>query len=153
MRNLRTSLFVAASLASLGCLTADAQPLPAKFRGAYVCGTLPTTRGILRTSLDLIVDGGNAWFARPLFNQNGTLVVGSEIGFGTIDGDGQLRLTSQWSYLGDAAAGDYRGTIAAAGGTLTGTQTWTRAGTPPVSRACVLAVVPAPNSSAANPEQ
>jgi len=152
MPSLRTYFCVAALLTALGCPTADAQPLPTKFRGAYVCGTLPTTRGILRTSLDLIVDGGSAWFARPLFNRAGTLVVGSEIAFGAVDVDGQLHLTSQWSYLGDAATGDYRGTITESGGTLTGGQTWTRPGTPPVRRACVLAVVPAPNGSATKPE-
>jgi hypothetical protein len=152
MRSLRTGICIAI-LACFGCLSADAQPLPAKFRGAYVCAKLPTTRGILRTSLDLIVDGGSAWFARPLFNLNGTLVVGSEIAFGAVDGNGELRLTSQWSYLGDSAAGDYRGTIGASGGTLIGAQTWTRPGTPPVRRHCVLALVPAPDASAANPEQ
>jgi hypothetical protein len=153
MCNLRTCLFVAALLASIGSLTAVAQPLPAKFRGAYVCGTLPTTRGILRTSLDLMVDGANAWFARPLFNRDGTQVLGSEIAFGTIDADGELRLTSQWNYRGDAATGDYRGTITEAGGTLTGAQIWTRPGTAPVSRHCALAVVPAPDGSGANPQQ
>jgi hypothetical protein len=148
MTSIRTASFIASAIVSLGAANADAQPVQGKFRGAYDCGKLPTTRDILRTPLDLIIDGGNAWFARPLFNLDGTRVVGSEMASGAIDENGQLHLTSQWSFLGDSAKGEYSGTITASGGTLTGTQVWTRPGvTPSVRCACTAALVPAPNHS------
>jgi hypothetical protein len=144
MTSIRTSIFIALIIC-LGDLHADAQPLQGKFRGAYVCGKLPNTRDILRTPLDLIIDGGSAWFARPLFNVDGTRVVGSEMASGAIDGNGQLHLTSHWSYLGDTAEGEYSGTITTSGGTLAGTQTWTRPGDGSIKRACAAALVPAAN--------
>jgi hypothetical protein len=148
MRSTRTIIFMAPMIVSFGFVQADAQPVQGKFRGAYVCEKLPTTRDILRTPLDLIIEGGNAWFARPLFNLDGTRVVGSEMASGAIDGNGQLHLTSQWSYLGDDAKGEYSGTFTASGGTLTGTQTWTRPGVASsVKRTCTAALVPAPNHS------
>jgi hypothetical protein len=64
---------------------------------------------------------------------------------GTIDENGQLHLTSHWSYLGDNAKGEYSGTITTSGGTLAGTQTWTRPGDGSIKRTCVAALVPAAN--------
>jgi hypothetical protein len=118
----------------------------------YVCEKLPTTRDILRAPLDLVIDGGNVQFARPLFNLDGTRVVGSELGRGTINGEGDLHLTSEWSYLGITAQGDYSGTLKSTGGTLVGTQTWSGPdGTVPISRTCTAALVPAPKFQHGSP--
>lgn len=131
---------------------ADAQAVEGKFRGAYVCEKTLFTRDILRTPLDLVIQGNNVQFARPLFNLKGTRVLGSELGTGTIDADGKLHLTSTWTYLGNTAVGDYSGTLTPNGGTLTGTQTWTGPQNPtPVSRACAAALVPAQFAAAAAP--
>lgn len=133
---------------------ASAQALEGKFRGQYVCEKLPTTRGILRVPIDLAIDSNNkVQFARPLFNLDGTRVVGSEIAAGTIDGDGRVHLTSQWSYLGNTADADYGGTLMQTGGTLTGTQTWRGPGANPVRRTCTAALVPAPTSTMAPDSQ
>jgi hypothetical protein len=130
---------------SLVAASAAAQGLDGRFRGAYVCEKLPITRNILRVPLDLVIREGAAQFARPLFNLNGTRVVGSELASGTVDRDGMLHLTSTWSYLGNIAQGEYSGRLTATGGTLNGTQTWTGAeGMAPVSRTCTIALVPAP---------
>jgi hypothetical protein len=147
------TLLVAALAAAVSaiCMTAvaqnaDRQTLEGRFRGMYVCEKLPTTRDVLRVPLDLIIRSGTVQFARPLFNLKGTRVVGSELGTGTVDADGKVHLTSTWSYLGNTAQGDYGGTLTAAGGTLTGTQTWRSpdpdAG-PAISRTCTAALVPA----------
>ena len=130
--------------------SAGAQAVGGKFGGAYVCEKTPFTRDILRAPLDLVIQGNNVQFARPLFNLNGTRVLGSELGTGTIDANGKLHLTSTWTYLGNTAVGDYSGTLTPSGGTLTGTQTWTGPqNTTPVSRACAAALVPAPQFAAA----
>jgi hypothetical protein len=127
-----------------------AQALEGKFSGAYVCEKTPFTRDILRVPLDLVVQGDNVRFARPVFNLNGTRVLGSELGTGTIDANGKLHLTSTWNYLGSTAVGDYSGTLTPNGGTLTGTQTWTGPqNATPASRACAAALVPAPQFAAA----
>ena len=76
-------------------------------------------------------------------------VRGSELAAGTIDGNGKLHLKSGWTYLGNTAEGDYSGTLTPAGGTLTGTQTWRGpGGGDAVSRACTVALVPAPRFAA-----
>jgi hypothetical protein len=120
----------------------------------YVCEKLPTTRDILRAPLDLIVDGEGVQFARPLFNLDGTRVVGSELGRGNIDSSGALHLSSEWNYLGNTAQGSYSGTLTPSGGTLTGTQTWTSPdGSAPLRRNCTAAVVPAPKFYTGSPPQ
>jgi hypothetical protein len=144
--------FVFAALAAGAVVSANAgaQALEGKFRGAYVCEKTPFTPDVLRTPLDLIIQGNNVQFARPIFNLNGTRVLGSELGTGTIDANGKLHLTSTWTYLGSTAVGDYSGTLTPSGGTLTGTQTWTGPQNPtPVNRACAAALVPAPQFAAA----
>jgi hypothetical protein len=146
-------LTLAAVLAS-SFVPGAAQALEGKFRGQYVCEKLPTTRGILRVPIDLAIDGNKVQFARPLFNLRGARVVGSEMATGTIDPDGQVRLTSQWNYLGNNADAQYSGTLTPTGGTLTGTQTWSGPGADAVSRNCTAALVPAPRfATSAEPRQ
>ena len=138
------------ALLATSFVLANAQALEGKFRGQYVCEKLPTTRGILRVPIDLAVGSNNmVQFARPLFNPDGTRVVGSEMAAGTIDGNGHVHLTSQWSYLGNTADAEYSGTLMQTGGTLTGTQTWSGPGANPVRRTCTAALVPAPKFATA----
>jgi hypothetical protein len=61
---------------------------------------------------------------------------------GFINQRGIVRLQSRWSLLGNLAHGEYHGRLTPAGGTLTGTQTWTgpRGGNP-VVRGCTVALV------------
>ena len=137
--------FAFAALPAWLLVSVNAQALEGKFRDMHVCKKLPTTRDILRAPLDLVIDGSSVRFARPPFNLDGTRVVGSELGQGTIDDNWSLHLTSEWSYLGNTAQGDYNGTLNSTGGTLIGRQTWRGAGgVMPISRACTAALVPAP---------
>jgi len=150
MRNRRLLKVAALLVGSLVAISARAQTIEGKFRGMYVCEKLPTTRDILLAPIDLVIKGDNVNFARPLFNLNGTRVVGTEMATGTINGDGQLHLTSEWSFLGNTANGDYSGSLTKTGGTMMGKQTWTGpGGVTPVVRTCTVALVPAP----ATPQQ
>jgi len=143
--NYRSFLIAVAAVLFASAIATAQQPLPEKFRGMYVCGGLPTMRGILRVPLDIAIDGNTLQFVRPLLNLNGTGVVGSELGKGTVDGDGRVRVTSEWSFLGNTAHAEYAGTLTASGGTFTGTQIWRGPGeAAPVVRTCTAAVVPAP---------
>ena len=144
MRN-RPFLKIAALVAgSLVVISARAQTIEGKFRGMYVCEKLPTTRDILLAPIDLVIKGDDVRFARPLFNLDGTRVVGTEMATGTINGDGQLHLTSEWSFFGYTASGDYSGSLTKTGGTMVGKQSWTGPrGATPVVRTCTVALVPA----------
>ncbi len=95
---------------------------------------MATTRDILRVPVRLNVDGRAVRLTRPLLDLDGHRI-GIEVARGAIDRDGELRLPSRWSLLGNVAHGDYRGT-------LTGTQTWVgRSGGDPVVRGCTVALV------------
>ncbi|MFY9692175.1 MAG: hypothetical protein WA776_16315 [Xanthobacteraceae bacterium] len=90
---------------SAGAQNAHPQAIEGKFRGGYVCGKLPTTRDILHVPIDLEIHDGNVRFARPLFNMQGAVVVGSELGQGTVESDGtsvfrRLRQASRCSRRG-----------------------------------------------------
>lgn len=123
------------------CAQTPAMALEANFRGSYVCERMATTRDILRVPVRLTVDGNTVRFTRPLLNLDGGRV-GIEQARGFIDRHRQVRLQSRWSLLGNQAHGNYHGRLTRAGGTLTGTQTWTGlGGSDPVVRGCTVALV------------
>jgi hypothetical protein len=115
---------------------------PIAFRGTMVCEQAFGAAGILRAPLDVVERGGAVEFARPLFNLDGTRVLGSELGEGSIDADGKIHLTSTWPLGGVTLHGDYSGALGSDGGTLTGRQSWRSPAGAPLSRACQLALVP-----------
>lgn len=125
---------------------AQQQSIEGAYRGSIVCEHLSGTAGILRAPLDIIVSGTTVVAARPVFNRDGTLVVGSEIATGTVNSDGTLRLTSSWTAAGASFKGTYNGTLNATGGTITGTEAWMRspANGGSASRTCYGAYVRGP---------
>jgi hypothetical protein len=144
------AIFAAMSL----CSGAQSAPdLEGAYRGMFVCEQVPGSVDILHVPLDVAVRGDNIQFARPLFNLQGTRVLGSELGSGTIESDGKMHLTSEWTYRGIAVSGDYSGVLTPTGGTLTGTQTWRGQGKVQGSRTCTAALVPAPKPERASSQQ
>jgi hypothetical protein len=115
---------------------------PIAFRGTMVCEQAFGAAGILRAPLDVVERGGAVEFARPLFNLEGTRVLGSELGEGSIDADGKVHLTSSWPLGAVTMHGDYSGALGPSGGTLTGRQSWRGPDGEARSRACQLALVP-----------
>jgi len=120
---------------------ANAEAIEGPFRGTLVCGQLKTTNNILRAPLGVIIKGSNVMFARPIFNAKGTLVIGSELGSGTLDADGKLHLTATWENGDNGFTADYSGTLTAAGGTLTGTENWHLVEGLTDTRPCMAALV------------
>lgn len=125
------------SAASPGHSVADA------YRGMMVCEQAPGAADILHVPLDIAVRGSEVQFARPLFDLQGTRVLGSELGDGSIDASGAVHVTSTWEFRGIVLHGDYSGTLTAHDGILTGTQSWQPPQSEARSRTCHLAVVPA----------
>jgi hypothetical protein len=138
--------FVASATACLCAAAAGAQNLAGAYRGMIVCEQVKGAADILHVPLDLAIRGNDVQFARPLFNLQGTRVLGSELGSGTVDADGKLHLASAWDFRGIAVKGEYSGTLTSNGGTLTGTQTWQGGDGVRGSRTCTAALVPAPKS-------
>ncbi len=126
---------------------AQQQSIDGAYRGSLICEHMSGTVGILRAPFDMTVNSGNVVAARPIFNRRG-LVAGTEIATGTVGADGALRLTASWVAAGASVKGTFSGTLAATGGTLTGTEVWTRspANGGNASRACYGAYVKAPTS-------
>jgi hypothetical protein len=149
----RIAVIAAIIPATAWSATTGAQGLEGAYRGMFVCEQIRGSVDILHVPLDLAVRGSDVQFARPLFNLAGTRVVGSELGVGTVDGDGKLHLTSAWDSRGIAVKGDYSGTLTPTGGTLTGTQNWRGRDGIHGSRTCTGALVPAPKAQEAASEE
>lgn len=126
---------------------ANAQSVQGAFRGTLVCEKLKTAVNILRAPLDVIVRGNAVVFARPIFNANGTLVVGSELAFGSIETDGKVHVTATWVNGVAGFLADYSGTLTPSGGTLMGTENW-HVRDMTKSRTCAAALVPVPGGHA-----
>jgi len=118
------------------------QSLDGTYQGTLVCAQMPYAAGPLRAPLDINVAGKSATFARPIFNLDGSRVVGSEIGTGSMDPDGTLHLISSWICNNAPARARYDGTLTVTGGTLSGSQTWNLGGEHH-TRQCFAAVVKA----------
>ena len=127
------------SLVSAAGLAA-ADSLDGAYRGMIVCEKLNTSRFMLRAPFDILIAGKTVVAARPIFNLQGTLVVGSEIATGTVGDDGTIKLASTWIGNGSTYQGNYGGTLSGKGGTLTGTQAWTMP-EGHQTRACTAAVI------------
>ncbi len=119
---MRASALALTIVAALLAAPVGAESLDGAYRGSYVCEKTQATQNILRVPIDLVVNGTDVRFGRPLFNLKGTRVTGTEMASGTIDAAGKVHLNSEYVVLGFAVHGAYDGTIGAHGGTLTGTQ-------------------------------
>jgi hypothetical protein len=118
---------------------ARADSFDGAYRGMIVCDKLKEAPDILRAPFDMMVNGTTAIFARPVFNRRGTLVVGTELGTGSIDESGAVTLKSSWS-LGKAGyQGAYSGNIKGKTGTLAGTQAWKSPESGEETRNCTVA--------------
>jgi len=123
---------------------ARAQFFDGTFRGTLICEKVPATADMLSAPLDINIRGGNVQFARPLFNLDGTRVIGSELGTGTIDDQGKLHLTSNWYRFGVTVEADYSGALTKTGGTFSGTQSWRDGRNNSGKRNCIAAFLRAP---------
>ena len=150
-RTLTLTAVVVVMLQSIS--VARAQSFDGTFRGSLVCEKMPATADMLSVPLDMNIRGNNVQFARPLFNLDGTRVIGSELGTGTIDPLGNLHLKSNWYRFGVTVDADYSGALTKTGGTFSGTQSWRDGKNNSGKRACTAALVLAPQVNQAGPQQ
>ena len=88
---------------------AAAETFDGAYRGMIVCEKLNTSQFMLRAPFDIMITGKTAVAARPIFNRQGTFVVGNEIATGTVGDDGEIN----WCRVGMVAARATRATTAA----------------------------------------
>jgi hypothetical protein len=130
-----TRTFAAMFTALAACAGVFAVPAGARaasFDGAWAgqltCAKLSFTTGTLKIPMDLKIDGGKATYRREVLNRDGTRVVGTEQGSGTVAADGALTLTATWTSAEDKPrftyTASYAGKLAAGAGTLRGAQIW-----------------------------
>jgi len=150
-RTLTLTAVVVVMLQSIS--VARAQSFDGTFRGSLVCEKMPATADMLSVPLDMNIRGNNVQFARPLFNLDGTRVIGSELGTGTIDPQGNLHLKSNWYRFGVTVDADYSGALTKTGGTFSGTQSWRDGKNNSGKRACTAALVLAPQVNQSGPQQ
>ena len=136
--------FAALGLATITLVPASglakADGVDGTYRGMIVCEKMKASRFMLRAPFDIVVSGKTVVAARPIFNQRGNRVVGSEIATGTLADDGSLKLVSSWTGGIASYQGSYGGTLTGKGGTFTGTQDWTVSDKHEM-RSCTMAVV------------
>jgi len=120
------------------------KPLANAYRGMVVCEKRQTALDILKAPIDLAIHDDQILYARPLFDPQGTRVLGSELGTGSVDSTGKIELTATWNVRGLVVKADYSGLLTSGGGTLTGTQTWQGPAGATGSRACHIALAAAP---------
>lgn len=94
------------------------------FKGTLVCVAFPWQPKVVRAPMDLTVTDETIMFARPILGNN--QISGTEMAKGAIDADGNFSVTSNGSEDGTRYEGKYKGAMTGDGGTLTGTQTWSR---------------------------
>lgn len=114
--------------------------LDGHYQGTLVCERMPNTPGTLRAPLDIMISGTDARFARPMFTLDDSRVTGSEMATGTLGSDGKVQFASRGENINATYQASYSGTISLAGGTLSGSQTFSTPGGTRV-RACHAAFV------------
>lgn len=127
-RWLGSSIGVLAIVCTTG---AAAQSVDGTWRGEMTCAKLSFTKGSQRVPFEMTVKGGAATFARKVWNQDRSAIVGTEEGGGTVSAAGTAALSAVWKSAGTARytyTASYEGKLAGRGGRLGGRQVWTVVG-------------------------
>jgi hypothetical protein len=125
-------------LVAIGAPFNPAQPqsFDRAYKGSLECEPLPPGRGTLRTTLTITVRDRNVTAVLSIFDVDGLHEVPLAMAGGTVDAAGVLHL-GHTVYTSDAEfRGNYTATLSATGGTLAGTQVWTRTSGGEVTRTC-----------------
>jgi hypothetical protein len=120
-----------------------AEGLDGKWTGTINCAKLSFTKGPFKVPMDMTVEKGAATYVRDVYNKDGTQVVGTEEGTGTIDG-GKLTLSATWKSTQErprySYTASYSGTISATAANLKGAQVWKSVDGKTENRACTIAL-------------
>jgi hypothetical protein len=118
---------IALLVVAMGASTAG-RAQPKTFDGDYK-GSLECEQGgleVFRRPLAIIIRNGRVTGGAPTLDIDGRQEVSFAVGTGTVDPDGGFRLRYILYTRDYSLRGDYSGTLHGGGGTLTGTQVFTR---------------------------
>jgi len=140
--------FIFVTLFAAGCCLlhtpATAEDFDGKWTGTINCAKLSFTKGPFKVPMEMTVDKGAATYVRDVYNKDGTQVVGTEEGTGTIGDGGKLTLTGTWKSTIERPrytyTASYSGTVAAKSASLKGTQVWKSVEGKTENRACTIAL-------------
>jgi hypothetical protein len=118
-----------------------AQGFEGKWLGEMSCAKLSFTKGQQKVPIEVVVSGSKATFARKVWNQDNSAVVGTEEGAGEVDAGGAIKLSSEWRSSAPnpryTFSASYAGNLKSGVGSLKGTQVW-RFGGNTENRACSI---------------
>jgi hypothetical protein len=121
-----------------------AEGFDGKWNGTISCAKLSFTKGPFKVPIDMTVDKGAASYVRDVYNRDGTQVVGTEEGTGTIGDGGKLTLTGTWKSTIERPrytyTASYEGNFKGNGANLKGTQVWKSVDGKTENRACTIAL-------------
>ena len=144
----RVHFIFVTSIAAACCLlqtpAGAADDFDGKWTGTINCAKLSFTKGPFKVPMEMTVDKGAATYVRDVYNKDGTQVVGTEEGTGTIGDGGKLTLTGTWKSTIERPrytyTASYSGTVAAKSASLKGTQVWKSVEGKTENRACTIAL-------------
>jgi hypothetical protein len=119
---------VAAGCWMLQAPAATAEGFDGKWTGTIRCAKLSFTKGPLKVPMDMTVEKGAATYSRDVLNADGSRIVGTEEGTGTIGADGKLTLKATWKSADEKPrytyTASYEGSFKGNAANLKGTQVW-----------------------------
>ena len=135
MRWLKTPLLALGALIAVlswiepAATSVTAETLDGTWQGEMSCAKLSFTKGSQNVPVEVVVSGRSVSFARKVWNQDNSSVVGTEEGSGKVDAKGEIKIASVWKSTGAnprfTFTASYAGRLQRSGGSLTGTQVWT----------------------------
>ena len=135
---------IAGSCCLLQAPAGAADDFDGKWTGTINCAKLSFTKGPFKVPMDMTVEKGTATYVRDVYNKDGTQVVGTEEGTGTIGDGGKLTLTGTWKSTIErprySYTASYEGTVSAKSANLKGTQVWKSVDGKSENRACTIAL-------------
>jgi hypothetical protein len=104
------------------------QTFDGKWTGTINCARLSFTKGPLNVPMEMMVSGPAAAYARDVLNVDGSRIIGTEEGTGTVGADGKVSLTATWKSADERPrytyTATYAGVLNGKSGAIKGAQVW-----------------------------
>ena len=135
MKLLLTSLLLTLSI--------SAANFSGKWTGTFSCAKLSFTKGPLKVPMEMMVEKDAATYNRDVLSADGSRIISTVKGTGTIGADGKITLNETWKSAGERPrytfTASYAGTVAGNTANIRGMQVWSFDGKTE-NRACTIAL-------------
>jgi hypothetical protein len=109
-------------------LAAAAEGFDGKWTGTFSCAKLSFTKGPLKVPMDITVANGAVTYARDVLSADGSRIISTVKGTGTIGADGKITLSETWKSADERPrytfTASYAGTVSGNSANIRGTQVW-----------------------------